>query len=313
MGTAAGTPPRPLGAWHEAVPYTTPAELAVRLAPRVAAATAAGDPVVAILDDTAGAELRAALGPAAAGVDFQDPGEVHTVPDFTVALRWARTSRRVARPGGRALVLGQQVDGLAGCAPGHWARLHIGLDVAIEGLPITVLCPVPVDSPALPTVLATHPVLATTDGWRHSADYRDPAVAVIDFPPPPPPDLGPPTARFAFGPTDLTRLRRLVGAVADAAGLAPEHVADLVLAVNELATNSVEHGAGTGRLSMWAGDAIVAEVADRSRMSVPFAGMRLPPTGGARGRGLWLASELCDVLQVWSDDEGTIIRVRIGC
>ena len=28
--------------------------------------------------------------------------------------------------------------------------------------------------------------------------------------------------------------------------------------------------------------------------------------------GLWLASELTDVLQVWSDDTGTVIRAHTG-
>jgi hypothetical protein len=37
-----------------------------------------------------------------------------------------------------------------------------------------------------------------------------------------------------------------------------------------------------------------------------------PPPDGARGRGLWLASELCDVLEMWSDDGGTVIRLHAG-
>jgi anti-sigma regulatory factor (Ser/Thr protein kinase) len=311
MGSAADTvpPQRPDGAWHEAVPYSSPSHLAQRLAPRVAAATAVGDPVVAVLDDAAGAELRAALGPDAAEVDFQDPRDVHRVPGFTVAVRWARTSRRITVPGGRALVIGQQVDGLT--EPEHWARLDIGLDVATEGLPITVLCPVLDDSPHLPRVRATHPVLATAGGWQRSAGYRLPSEAVVDHPPPPPPDLGPPAAELGFGPGGLLELRRLVAAVA-AGTLGPERVADVVLAVNELASNSLEHGPGSGRLRMWTGDGVVVEVADRSRMAVPFPGMVPPPPDGARGRGLWLASELCDVLEMWSDDGGTVIRLHAG-
>jgi anti-sigma regulatory factor (Ser/Thr protein kinase) len=294
------------------VPYSSPSHLAQRLAPRVAVAAAAGEPVVAVLDDAARAELRAALGPDAAGVDFQDPREVHRVPGFTVAVRWARTSRRITAPGGRALVVGQQLDGLPGCERGHWARLDIGLDVATEGLPITVLCPVPDGSPELARVRATHPLLATPDGSERSTSYRHPAEALIDYPPPPPPDLGPPTAQLDFELGDLLELRHLVGSVAGSGGLASGRVADVVLAVNELASNTLEHGPGAGRLRIWTGGGVVAEVADRGRIDVPFAGMRLPPSDGARGRGLWLASELCDVLEVWSDDDGTVIRVHAG-
>ena len=39
--------------------------------------------------------------------------------------------------------------------------------------------------------------------------------------------------------------------------------------------------------------------------------MVAPATTGVRGRGLWMASELCDVMQVWSDAAGTVVRLRM--
>ena len=83
-----------------------------------------------------------------------------------------------------------------------------------------------------------------------------------------------------------------------------------MLAVNELASNSVEHGPGAGVLRLWVdGDSgLVAEITDRGRLTDAFPGMVRPSTSGPRGRGLWLASELCDVMEVWNDD-GTVIRV----
>ena len=96
------------------------------------------------------------------------------------------------------------------------------------------------------------------------------------------------------------------------AGTPPERVADLVLAVNEIGSNSVEHGPGHGRLRLWAADdGVTAEVADSGTANLPFPGMVAPPAAGVRGRGLWLASELCDVLQVWSDAGGTVVRLRL--
>ncbi|MGI9002480.1 MAG: ATP-binding protein [Pseudonocardia sp.] len=313
VGSLAGTTPpgRPAGAWHEAVPYSGAADLAARLAPWVGAAVAAGDPVVAVLDEDAHAELHAALGDSADAVDFQDPREVHRVPGFTVAVRWARTSRRITTPGGRAMVVGQQLGELPGCEPAHWARLDIGLDVAIDGLPITVLCPFADDGADLPRVQATHRVLTTPNGSEPSPGYRLPREAVVDYPPPPPPDLGPPAAVLDFGPDALPQLRHLVASLAGASGMRAERVADVVLAVNELASNSVEHGPGSGRLQVWNDTGFVAEVLDSGRMEVPFPGMALPPPEGARGRGLWLASELCDVLQAWSDDRETRVRVHV--
>jgi anti-sigma regulatory factor (Ser/Thr protein kinase) len=141
-----------------------------------------------------------------------------------------------------------------------------------------------------------------------NAAYRPPEEAVLDHPQPPPPDLGRPVSELHFRAADLGGLRHLVAGTAAAGGLGPDRVADVVLAVNEIASNSVEHGPGSGRLRLWTGDGLVAEVADAGRMRQPFPGMVLPPPAGARGRGLWLASELSDVLQVWTDD-GTVVRM----
>ncbi|HEX3509997.1 MAG TPA: ATP-binding protein, partial [Solirubrobacteraceae bacterium] len=52
----------------------------------------------------------------------------------------------------------------------------------------------------------------------------------------------------------LGELRSLVADAAASASLEAERASDLVLAVNELATNSICHGGGQGRLRMWRED-----------------------------------------------------------
>ncbi len=300
MTTAVRTGPA-----HEAVVHASATDLARLLAPRVRAALGGG-PVVAALAPAATTALRAALGPAVDAVEFTDPAQVHAVPAFTAAGRLARLSRRARR----ALVIAQHVPGLPGCGPAHWARFDIALNVAIAELPITVLCPYAADHPDTARARTTHPLITDARGSAASEHYRPPREAVVDYPPPPPPDLGPPTSELSFTAGDLVGLRRLVGRVA--ADLTPDRAADLVLAVNELASNSIEHGPGYGRLRLWAGDPLVAEVSDGGGpLDVPFPGLALPPPEGARGRGLWLASELCDVLQVWSERGATVIRVHM--
>lgn len=291
---------------HLAVPYRTPAELAERLAPEVSGVLAAGAPVLAVLDGPERSAVVAALGSDAAWIEFAEPERVHAVPAFTVAVRWARLARRAVA--GRALVVGQHVT-LPALGAEHWARLDAAIDVAIDGLPVRVLCPC-LDEPS---VLATHPRLLTADGPRPSPGYRSPPEVLLEHPPPPPPDLGASDLDVAFDADALPRLRRRVAAAAASTGLDADRVDDLVLAVNELATNSVEHGPGSGRLRLWlAGGSVTAEVTDRGRMDVPFPGLVRPAVTGARGRGLWLASELTDVLQVWSDAAGTVIRTQIA-
>lgn len=289
---------------HVAVPYSDVHDLAARLAPRIATSVATGGTVLAVLASAERAALVRELGADADRVRFADPLDEHAVPAFTVAARWARLGRST---GSRAVVVGQHLD-LPDRGEEYWARLHIALNVAIEGLPVTMLCPHRGEMSEC--VERAHPLLLTADGPRRSPAYRSPPEAVVDFPPPPPPALGVPDLRVPFGLPDLPGLRRRIAALGGTAGLGRDRVSDLVLAVSELASNSVEHGAGTGTLSAWIGPhEVTVEVADHGRMDVPFPGMVAPPTAGARGRGLWLASELTDVLQVWSDGSGTVIRV----
>jgi anti-sigma regulatory factor (Ser/Thr protein kinase) len=295
---------------HEGVPFVDARGLAAELAGPVGDALEAGEPVVAVLDEDNRKALTAAVGSASDAVRFLDPVAVHRLPAFTVATRWARLSRRAARPEQRTTVVAQHLS-LPGVDAAHWIRLDAALNVALEGLPITMLCPCRSDLD-LDLVRATHPALRVGGHSEPSGGLRDPAQVVADYPPPPPPELGEALADREFDTAALPAVRHLVAETAAAAGLGPEHVADLVLAVNEIATNSVEHGPGVGRLRMWrTGDGVVAEVYDVGRMAVPFPGMVAPPPSGERGRGLWLASELSDVLQVWSDAAGTVVRLTV--
>ena len=65
---------QPGGPWHEAMPYTSPADLAGLLAGPVGAAVTAGDLVLAVLGDEAEQLLRTELGATADGVEFLLPG-----------------------------------------------------------------------------------------------------------------------------------------------------------------------------------------------------------------------------------------------
>jgi anti-sigma regulatory factor (Ser/Thr protein kinase) len=119
-------------------------------------------------------------------------------------------------------------------------------------------------------------------------------------------------ATLAFTAGGLRPVRRLVSTEAARAGFTTQPISDLVLAVNEVAANSIVHGGGSGTLRVWRdGGVLVCEVSDRGHRADPLADRRRPAPGQDRGRGLWLANQLCDLVQVRSVASGTTVRLHM--
>jgi anti-sigma regulatory factor (Ser/Thr protein kinase) len=130
-------------------------------------------------------------------------------------------------------------------------------------------------------------------------------------------ELSPPTPltarRFDVDGTSLTKMRQFVRGEARLHGLRDDRVDDLVLATNEIVTNSVRHGGGHCALAVWAdtGGAVVCEVRDHGWVRDPVVGRLAPSADAASGRGLWLANHLCDLLQIRSAPGGTVVRLVV--
>jgi anti-sigma regulatory factor (Ser/Thr protein kinase) len=123
-----------------------------------------------------------------------------------------------------------------------------------------------------------------------------------------------------FDVDGLYQIRAAVGAHAAELGLSAELANDVVIAVHELASNSVRHGPGCGRLLIWASPkALTCEVADGAA-ALPADSPAPPepaPTGTAdlpwpveAGHGLWLAGKVADRLTVQHDDQGSTVTIR---
>ena len=96
------------------------------------------------------------------------------------------------------------------------------------------------------------------------------------------------------------------------AGLGEERREDLLLAVNELATNSVRHGGGQGVLRAWLESRFLAcEVSDTGRIKAPLAGRVRPPAAALNGYGLWMVHQLSDLVQVRTSAAGSVVRMRV--
>jgi anti-sigma regulatory factor (Ser/Thr protein kinase) len=111
----------------------------------------------------------------------------------------------------------------------------------------------------------------------------------------------------------LAGTRRTLTAFAAQAGLAGRQLSSFVLAVNELVTNAVVHGGGTGRLRVWvSGRRLHCEVRD-SGPGIPPDRREgpLPDRDQENGRGIWLVRRLCDDLTISTGRRGTTVHVSV--
>jgi anti-sigma regulatory factor (Ser/Thr protein kinase) len=121
------------------------------------------------------------------------------------------------------------------------------------------------------------------------------------------------TTSFPFTLSDLGGLRRFVAAAASGAALEQTRSEDLVLAIDELATNSICHGGGSGSVEIWRErDRLVCEVSDAGVIDEPIHGRPLPGPDAVSGRGLWLVEQLTDRVEVRSaPHSGSVVRVSM--
>ena len=110
-------------------------------------------------------------------------------------------------------------------------------------------------------------------------------------------------------PSQCENRNSMTAEQADGAGLDQQSAAGMVQAVNEIATNSVRHGGGQGEIRTWIdGRSLVCEVSDLGHITAPLVGRLRPALTSAEG-GLWLANQLCDLVQIHSSPGGTAVRV----
>jgi anti-sigma regulatory factor (Ser/Thr protein kinase) len=116
------------------------------------------------------------------------------------------------------------------------------------------------------------------------------------------------------GAADLRSIRLRTAEAAMAAGVNRARVDDVVLAVCEAVTNSVQHAGGRTTVAQWGdGRSFVCEVRDQACISDPLAGRVRPPMAQGGGRGLWLMHQLCDLVQLRKLPDGQAIRLHVRC
>lgn len=275
----------------------------------------AGEPVSVAVCPPLGRELRRELGghPLVSFFDMADLGR-NPARIIAAMLDFARQ-----HPGGRLRYISEPV--WAGRPPAEQAeaaRHEALVDQALAdralagGGGATVLCVYQ---------LAGLEPLAASCGWQAhrmlvagGRPQASPAYAgqgVIPAPydqPLPAPPAGAVCLRYR---ADLRPVRAAVSAGAAAVRLPDGRASDLVLAVSEVAANTLRYASGGGTLHIWsAGDELICQVSDSGTISDPLAGRRRPASD-ASGHGLWLVNQVCDLAELRSGPGGTTVRMHV--
>jgi anti-sigma regulatory factor (Ser/Thr protein kinase) len=256
--------------------------------------------------------LADALGQRAGAVSFVDMERVGRNPG-RICSAWQDfldgAPGRPARGVGEPIWAGRTAAELVECEL-HESLLNL---VFADAADFRMLCPY--DAAALaPAVLheatCSHPAVVW-GGVRHpSRHYRTDDLLARFQTQLPAPAGG--VDVLAFDRYTSRDARELATGVARPTGLDDGRVADLELALAEVVNNSVQHGGGHGVLRVWCEDgAVVCEVRDGGRIRDPLVGRRRAPWDAEHGRGLWMAHQLVDLVQVRSDRDGTVVRLQM--
>jgi anti-sigma regulatory factor (Ser/Thr protein kinase) len=299
---------------HEALFYSSADEFMQATVPFIRDAVQAEEPILVVLAARKIDALREALNGDAAGVQFADMSEVGTnpariIPAWTKFVGERSGSGRRLRGIGEPIWAGRSEPEMAECQ-----RHEALLNVCFDDPDFWLLCPYDasaLDEAVLAEARRNHPYVADVHRREPSASYPGPAALAAPFDEP----LSEPPANaeaIAVEGTSLPAVRGLAGRRAAQAGLSRARSADFVLAVSELAANSLRHGGGRGSVAIWQGpDALICDVRDGGRIENPLAGRVEPSLEADNGRGLWIANQLCELVQIRTLATGNVVRVHM--
>ncbi|MGW5669043.1 anti-sigma factor RsbA family regulatory protein [Micromonospora sp. NPDC003776] len=304
--------PGATGLRHELLLYTDAASLLAVLLPFLQEGLGNGEPVLVATPGPQLALIRAALGPVGDVIRWTDMTEAGRNPGRM--LPWVLQSFADRHAGRRVRIVGEPVwPGRAAQEYPACAQHEAAINWAFSGREVSVLCPYDagrLDPGVLAEARCTHPSLRGPAGSRPSAGYAP--AEVVERHNRPLPDPAEPVAALRYDLGNLPLLRRFVADHAGAAGLDADRVADLQIAVTELATNSVAHAGGAGTLRMWwTSEHLVCEIHDDGSLADPLAGRLAPAHDGIGGRGLVIVHALCDLVRVHTTAAGTTVRLHM--
>jgi anti-sigma regulatory factor (Ser/Thr protein kinase) len=300
------------GYCHEALLYGDQDEFMHEVLGFIREAADRGEPILVALSKRKVATLRTELGSEADDVAFADMDKLGWNPARIIPA-WDRFLSK--HPGqqvrgiGEPVAPGQDIEKRTEC---H--RHEALLNTAFTDVQFWLLCPYDLsalDTETVDEARRNHPFVRKEGKSRSSTLY--PGSKALAEPlhealqPPPTSSL-----TMNFGADELAEVRQFVAFQAQRVGLEPTTIEDFVLAANEIATNSIRHGGGGGTATAWK-DAgwLYCEFNDRGLLTAPLAGRTLPSIDTDGGRGLWIANQICELVQIRVHQSGSQVRLRI--
>lgn len=307
MGELGGAVPGDRGLVHLALFYASGQQYREEVVSFIRDGLSNGEPVLAAVPGDQVQVLREVLGGRGRDVVFADMAVLGRNPARIIPAVGAFMDQH---PGRRIRCVEEPAwAGRTGEEAREIIRHEALVNQVFTGMAATVLCLY--DSQRLAASVigeagGMHPYLLAEGQGQPNRTYFGPGVPPSCESPLPAP---PATAQAFEYYSDLRQLRHWVTRQASAAGLSPDRIADLVIAVSELAANTLHHTAAAGTARIWhTDDEILCQIHDQGEITDPLAGRR----PGAHGHGLWVVNQLCDLTEIRSGPGGTTIRVRMS-
>lgn len=301
-----------VGYRHEALLYRGSDDFLALTLPVIDQAVEAGEPVLVAIDATKIDMLRQSLGQRERLVSWKDIRGIGGNPARIIPV-WRRfvdghdAARRLWGVG-EPVWADRRPEELAE-AQRHESLLNHAFDAET---PFTLLCPYDTESLA-PDVIAeahrSHPHVGGSGG--SAAAYAD-GEASHSFDAP----LSEPAATPAELVAEHVRLYGLRAFLAEQIdGEQAVRVDDLAVAVTAVAGSmgrpAERSDSSRVRVRAWREPSrLIAEVSGLRRIADPLAGREWPAPKAGPTRGLWLANQLCDLVEFRSDERGSVVRLH---
>jgi anti-sigma regulatory factor (Ser/Thr protein kinase) len=305
-----------VGFYHEGAIFGSDAEFTELGVPFLLGGLEAGEPTYVVLGPDNTELMRKELGEPE-GLHYMSAPDVYVKPAATVKGYLQVLAEDIARGAQQIRFITEVPHPGLGTAWDWWGRYESAANDIFKDLPLWAICSyderiTPAD--VLDEVVRSHPYMSHGGGapshnshfmdtndfvCNRSRRYRDPLEEAV-------PDVD------VVSPT-VAEARNMAARVA-ATVLDPTAADEMALAVSEITSNAHLHGRAPVRLRMWTGpDRVLAWVHDRGHgLADATAGFAPVVPDAQGGRGLWIASQLCNHLTFESGTDGFTVRLVMG-